>query len=774
MSSANAAVSAEPWSTVTFLNVMGSSGGTDDRSYVDIVNAYTANAAGRRAAHARDCSIKERSVDAQAFVPSCSPLSISHPDAAVVKLLSSAQSVALQPSHFVTASWSTKVPVIGHLSSDTCVHIRITVSSNSNTDIFDSLACRLDQARVPSLVSSSSPEIDISYPAFNQVMRACASLISADVSAAERLHLVLTNKEKCGLLLSKLRHVIEDGGRGDVDDNDEGGQSRLGLLSPTFIHRKSIGMDNFKIMQAPRCLWIADAAAAAAVLSLCSELKSRAVATFGPLLQRNKQQSVYAAMVLDHRSALRVAAAAVRCLWQQKFKLSQRLREETQKQDMEDQQQLVVHSAATTISRVTRAFVLRLSSWSRPGADEVSESLESAAASTVASAYVLRCAKRTTWSKVVIGIRALERVTSGRRGRFEAIAAAASVAGCVGRMKKEGSDVWMTMADCCTLKMFSSEMSVVPLRVAQVEKGGGLRAWGGGWRVVVDSDCGVDWGDAFECDSGGDDDGTLFHIEIRTPRKATSPSASICLTFPHPLSPSPSSKQSRVSCLLLLKKIIFAYICMQMPPPPLPFAFRSCSNLCHAIRQVNAMETAALVASASDHDSHHRTHSERVITGSSSNLIARVAAAHVLSQAASRTVLSLRRIIIMRRIVGLQCRMRALGVHRSWRCFVMSIKRTVTMSGVLRIVAPSISSEVRQYHYSRMLEQRGSMMKPSCTLVLQAISPPSSSTQPPSSSSLPSSLSSSASTLPWARYHQPSSFRNPAFSLYQATTCRLR
>jgi hypothetical protein len=254
MSSANAAVSAEPWSTVTFLNVMGSSGGTDDRSYVDIVNAYTANAAGRRAAHARDCSIKERSVDAQAFVPSCSPLSISHPDAAVVKLLSSAQSVAFQPSHFVTASWSTKVPVIGHLSSDTCVHIRITVSSNSNTDIFDSLACRLDQARVPSLVSSSSPEIDISYPAFNQVMRACASLISADVSAAERLHLVLTNKEKCGLLLSKLRHVIEDGGRGDVDDNDEGGQSRLGLLSPTFIHRKSIGMDNFKIMQAPPLL----------------------------------------------------------------------------------------------------------------------------------------------------------------------------------------------------------------------------------------------------------------------------------------------------------------------------------------------------------------------------------------------------------------------------------------------------------------------------------------------------------------------------------------
>jgi hypothetical protein len=503
---------------------------------------------------------------------------------------------------------------------------------------------------------------------------------------------------------------------------------------------------------------------------LCSAFKKRAVAAFVPLLQRNKQQSLYAAMVLDHRSALRVVAAAVRCLWQQKFKLSQRLRVHNQQME-EEQQQHMVHSAATTITRITRAKVFRLSSLSRPRADEDSESLELAAASALASTYVLRCAKRTIWSKVVRGIRALERLTRSRRSRFEAIAAAASAEGCIGRMKKEASDVWITMTDCCALKMFSSEMSVVPLRIAQLEKGGGFRAWGGGWRVVVDSDCGVDWGDVWESDSGGGDDGTLFHIEIRTPRMATSPSASICLNFPHPLSPSPPSKQSRVSCLLLLKKIIFAYIYMQMPPPPLPFAFRSCSAFCHAIRQVNTMVTAALVASASDHDSrphsiHHSTHGESIITVSSSNLITRVAAAHVLSQAASRTVLSLRRIIIMRRIVGLQCRMRAFRVQRSYRHFVISIKRTVTMAGVLHIVAPSISSGALQSHDSRILEQQGSMMRPSCTLVLQAISPPSSST--------PSSSSSSSTTLPWACYHQPSSFRNPAFSLYQATICRLR
>ena len=243
-----------------------------------------------------------------------------------------------------------------------------------------------------------------------------------------------------------------------------------------------------------------------------------------------------------------------------------------------------------------------------------------------------------------------------------------------------------------------------------------------------------------------------------------SSASSILLTFPHPLTPVISSSESPAACLVLLKKIIFGRIFAAMPPVPFPFTFRSCSTYCHAIRQINTMITAVDAVSTS---THHRISNaiaespKMTFVRSSSSLISRIAAAHFLSQAASRTVLSLQRRTIMRQLSALICRLRAAPVHRKWRRFATCIKRTVLMAGVLRVV---IDTSPVQLIFASSASQRltvagGSIYNKSFVFLLHTISHPFASSSPSSA---------------WKSCHQPSSFRNPAFSLYHATVCRLR
>ncbi len=519
--------------------------------------------------------------------------------------------------------------------------------------------------------------------------------------------------------------------------------------SPQTGSRSSIASSGGNLTRASSCLWFHDAAAAVAVFSHLSAFAERAVAAFVPLLQRNSQQRIYA-MLLRIQEATRVLGAAASRRFQHMAYIRS-LHTLLQRDDASA-------SAAAVIFRRAQSNSLRRSFF---------KSAESASAAVASiSAFILRFSQRSAWSRRVKGMVALTHLTARRRSCREQIAGAAAVAGFAVKVGGGQADVWIT-STWDVLKLYTTEMSLQPQFGIKLGEGVLVTAWGGGWRLSVGDD---GQGDQIRDGNGyGDtnrDDESLFHIQISASHMPLSPASSILLTFPHPLTSVISSSESPTACLVFLKKIIFGRIFAAMPPVPFPFTFRSCSTYCHAIRQINAMIAAVDAVSSS---AHHRISNatadspQMTFVGSSSSLISRIAAAHFLSQAASRTVLSLRRRTVMRQLSALICRLRAAPVHRKWRRFATCVKRTVLMAGVLHFVIDTcpmrmtLASSASQRLSATVAG--GSIVNKSFISLLHTISHP---------------FASSSSSSAWKSCHQPSSFRNPAFSLYHATVCRLR
>lgn len=767
--SASATAAAAPV-TVTFVNVATSSNGDDclqNDDYAGIVRAFAASAAARRASYARDCHIcggNNIEVDFNLPISSSSPT----PQicATIFKVLASAQALVLQPPHSTSSlssssssasSYASSPPVplptssvfAAHATAPTppsgaCVHIRFVTSGSSSSSTVHAVASKLDQSIFPMLFSSACPEIDVSYSAFNVVMRPCESVIRNDLAAAARSHLTLTNKERCALMLSRLLDFNVGIGSDSHSTSDVGSVVHP---SPQTGSRSSIASSGGNLTHASSCLWFHDAAAAVAIFSHLSAFAERAVAAFVPLLQRSSQQRIYAILLRLQEAARVLGAAASRRSQQMAY--------------IRSLHTLLQHnasaSAAAVIFRRAHSNTLRRSFL------KSAESVTSASAAVASiSAFILRFSQRSAWSRRVKGMAALTHLTARRRSCREQIAGAAAVAGFAVKVGGGQVDVWITSTGG-VLKLYTSEMSLQPQFGIKLGEGVLITAWGGGWRLSVGDD-----GEGVQIDDGdaNRDDESLFHIQISASHMSLSPASSILLTFPHPLTSVISSSGSPAACLVFLKKIIFGRIFAAIPPVPFPFTFRSCSTYCHAIRQVNAMIAAVDAVSTS---AHHRISNatadspKMTFVGSSSSLISRIAAAHFLSQAASRTVLSLQRRTVMRQLSALICRLRAAPVHRKWRRFATCVKRTVLMAGVLHVV---IGTGPMHMTLASSASQRlsatvagGSIVNKSFISLLHTICHP---------------FASSSSSSAWKSCHQPSSFRNPAFSLYHATVCRLR
>jgi hypothetical protein len=751
--------------TVTFVNVMkpehkGDGSENEDAlyhdAYNDIIRAFAASAAARRAAYARECNASSSGNFSTSHHMPIAPVISSSVNSfdTLYDLLSSAQALVLRPPHVASSlSLSSHPPSPSPLSvvadqrissspsPNPCVHIRFIVSSAS----VQSMTHRLEQTDFPSLFHHACPEVDVSYSAFNFVMQPCVSAISADLAAAARLHLALTNRERCVWMLKRLLDACaNDGDTADGNDEADGGIAPIdmigdGVVAQPLPHTGTsslIALNGQNMTQATVCLWFHDTSAAVAVFSQRTVFMKRAAATFVSLLQRYMQQRTYMMWLLQQDAARTITAAA-----------SRRYRQLVYRRNL-DVLQRDAAMASSIIARRVHSQVFR-----RSFSSQSSQLAESAiAAVATVSAYVIRFFKRSKWSGFVSGVKALNRLTTRRRCSRKQIAIAAAETGCSGRIKGDQSEIWITVTGS-VLRVFASEISVVARREMILGQDVQVKAWGGGWKLSA------------EGDNDGDENGSLFSIQISSHR---TPASSITLTFPHPLSLAASSSGSPAACLVLLKKIFFACIYVSMPPPPFPFAFRSCSKYCHAIREVNSMIAAANVAVSSAPDCAskvlHVKISPKINVGSDgSSLIARIAAAHCLSQAASRTVLSLKRIAIMQQLLALLCRLRAAPVHRRWHRFVTIIKRSVMMTGVLRVVNGNVSPFSRNTFASSPLQHLvtddNSVISLSFISMLNAISHPSPSIQ---------------SSYAWKCLQQPSSFRNPAFSLYHATICRLR